>query len=78
MSNSNPLTNNMTNDHAVIVVDPKSPVQRRRRTGLLIFSILYTILYVGAFFGWGPMQLLVRRLQYAVERDCLSYPNESA
>jgi hypothetical protein len=68
----------MTNDHAVIVVDPKSPVQRRRRTGLLIFSILYTILYVGAFFGWGPMQLLVRRLQYAVERDCLSYPIESA
>jgi hypothetical protein len=38
--------------------DPKSVVQRRRRTGLLISAVLYTVLYVGAFFGWGPMQLL--------------------
>jgi hypothetical protein len=40
--------------------DPKSVVQSRRRTGLLIFSCLYSVLYVGAYFGWGPMQLLVR------------------
>jgi hypothetical protein len=39
-------------------VDPKSDLQRRRRLGLLVFSILYTVLYVGAYFGWGPMQLL--------------------
>jgi hypothetical protein len=39
-------------------VDPKSVLQRRRRLGLLVFSVLYTLLYVGAYFGWGPMQLL--------------------
>jgi hypothetical protein len=39
-------------------VDPKSVLQRRRRLGLLAFSVLYTVLYVGAYFGWGPMQLL--------------------
>jgi hypothetical protein len=39
--------------------DPKSVVHRRRRTGLLICAVLYTVLYVGAFFAQGPMQLLV-------------------
>jgi hypothetical protein len=62
MSKSNPSNIKMTNAHVVIVVDPKSQVQRRHRTGLLIFSSMYTILYLGAFFGWGPMQLLVRNL----------------
>jgi hypothetical protein len=33
-------------------------LQRRRRLGLLAFSVLYTVLYVGPYFGWGPMQLL--------------------
>jgi hypothetical protein len=35
-------------------------LEQRRRHGLFIFAILYTVLFVGAFFGWGPMQLLVR------------------
>jgi hypothetical protein len=39
-------------------------VQHRRRAGLLIFSCLYTVFYVGAFYGWGPMQLLVRIVLY--------------
>jgi hypothetical protein len=39
-------------------VAPKSDLQRRRRLGLLVFSVLYTVLFVGAYFGWGPMQLL--------------------
>jgi hypothetical protein len=34
-------------------VDPKSDLQRRRRFGLLVFSVLYSVLYVGALFGWG-------------------------
>lgn len=38
--------------------DPKSILQHRRRTGLLVCSVLYTVFYVGAYFGWGPIQLL--------------------
>jgi hypothetical protein len=30
------------------------------RVGLLVVSSLYTFFFVGAFFGWGPLQLLVR------------------
>lgn len=33
--------------------------QSRQRLGLLVVSILYTFLYIGAFFGWGQMQLLL-------------------
>ena len=29
------------------------------RIGLVIFSALYTVLYSGAIFGWGPMQLML-------------------
>jgi LAT3 family solute carrier family 43 protein 3 len=31
----------------------------RYRLGLLIFTALYTTFFAGAFFGWGPMQLLL-------------------
>lgn len=34
-------------------------VKRRHRYCLLTFSFLYTFLFSGAFFGWGPMQLLL-------------------
>jgi len=34
--------------------------ERFHRRGLLTCSILYTFFYVGSFFGWGPMQLMVR------------------
>ena len=36
---------------------------QRRRVGLFIFACLYTFFFVGAFFGWGPMQLLVRYIR---------------
>jgi hypothetical protein len=36
--------------------------ERRRRIGLVTVSCLYTFTFVGAFFGWGPMQLMVRLL----------------
>jgi hypothetical protein len=29
------------------------------RTGLLLFATLYTFFYVGALFGWGPMQRML-------------------
>ena len=29
------------------------------RIGLVLFSALYTVLYSGAIFGWGPMQLML-------------------
>lgn len=34
-------------------------VKARRRYGLLVFALLYTFFFSGAFFGWGPMQLLL-------------------
>jgi len=34
---------------------------RRLRRGLLGVSSLYTFLFVGALFGWGPMQLLLEQ-----------------
>lgn len=34
-------------------------VSRRRRQALIVVSSLYNFLFVGAFFGWGPMQLLL-------------------
>ena len=34
-------------------------IKRRRRYSLLIFAFLYTFFFSGAFFGWGPMQLLL-------------------
>jgi hypothetical protein len=41
---------------------PITSISRRHqinRRGLLVFSLLYTFLFVGAYFGWGPMQLLL-------------------
>ena len=42
--------------------------ERRRyyRRGLLFCSLLYTPLFVGSMFGWGPMQLLVRFFFYVL------------
>jgi MFS family permease len=34
-------------------------VEARHRYGLVVFAMLYTFLVFGAFFGWGPMQLLL-------------------
>lgn len=36
-----------------------SNIQRRRRLGLLVSSLLYSFLFIGAFYGWGPMQLFL-------------------
>ena len=33
--------------------------QTRRRYCLLFFAFLYTFFFAGAYFGWGPMQLLL-------------------
>lgn len=38
-----------------------SALNRHRRRALVVFSCAYTMLYVGAFFGWGPMQLMLER-----------------
>jgi MFS family permease len=35
--------------------------ENRQRLWLFIFSSLVTLLYVGAVFGWGPMQLLLEK-----------------
>lgn len=37
---------------------PKAKATKIRH-GLVATAFLYTLLYVGAFFGWGPMQLLL-------------------
>ena len=34
-------------------------LEARRRYGLVIFASLYTFFVFGAFFGWGPMQLML-------------------
>jgi hypothetical protein len=44
---------------AEAVVNPPKAKAARIRHGLVATSFLYTFLYVGAFFGWGPMQLLL-------------------
>ena len=46
--------------------DRMSPRNRRRRKGLFVCSMLSTVLYVGAYFGWGPMQLLVRPVYHII------------
>lgn len=32
---------------------------RQKRIGLLVFSVLYIPLFAGAFFGFGPMQVML-------------------
>ena len=39
--------------------NPEERVKTRRRYCLLVFAYLYTFFFSGAFFGWGPMQLLL-------------------
>ena len=34
-------------------------IKQRRRNCLLLFASLYTFFFSGAYFGWGPMQLLL-------------------
>ena len=36
-----------------------SLANQRLRLALFVFSCIYTILFVGSFSGWGPMQLIV-------------------
>jgi hypothetical protein len=43
-------------DHKGIIIEKKDQFNRR---GLMVCSCLFTFLYVGSFFGWGPMQLLL-------------------
>ena len=53
--------NNVTKAELASDVDLASGehVKRRRRYGLLVFAYLYTFFFSGAFFGYGPMQLLL-------------------
>jgi hypothetical protein len=44
-------------DHRQGSVNDKKDQFNRR--GLMVCSCLFTFLYVGSFFGWGPMQLLL-------------------
>mmetsp|Transcript_22493 Transcript_22493/g.62435 ORF Transcript_22493/g.62435 Transcript_22493/m.62435 type:complete len:557 (+) Transcript_22493:133-1803(+) len=51
-------------DEAAVSDSPKKPWnterrQSRRRHGLFVFACLYTFLFIGAFYGWGPMQLML-------------------
>ena len=39
--------------------DPDERIKRRRRYYLLVFAFLCIFFFSGAFFGWGPMQLLL-------------------
>ena len=39
-------------------VAPGSSAITRAQVGLIVFSGLYTMLFSGAIFGWGPMQLM--------------------
>ena len=63
--NNNNNNNNITadNDHeslqttAMAIATARK--NERRRIALFVFACLYTFLFVGSFFGWGPMQLLV-------------------
>ena len=32
---------------------------KQKRWGLFLFSVLYVPLFAGAFFGWGPLQILL-------------------
>jgi MFS family permease len=43
------------------MMDNDVKLQGRRRIGLVVCSMLYTFLFVGALFGWGPMQLLLEK-----------------
>ncbi|KAG7363740.1 hypothetical protein IV203_027101 [Nitzschia inconspicua] len=36
-----------------------SAASNRKRIGLCVFATLYTFLFVGALFGWGPMQRML-------------------
>jgi hypothetical protein len=36
-------------------------VQTRRRRWLFVFSCLYTVLFVGSFYSWGPFQLMMEQ-----------------
>lgn len=42
-------------------------LERRHRRLLYLSAVAYTTFYIGAFFGWGPMQLLVRGKAHSTE-----------
>lgn len=51
-----------------------------QRVGLVVTSAIYTVLFVGTIFGWGPMQLMLER-EGVFHRQCLigdvSYNDDS-
>lgn len=42
-----------------VAKEEEEHIKHRRRYYLLIFAFVYTFFFSGAFFGWGPMQLLL-------------------
>jgi len=52
-----------------------SAKDQRRRVALLVVTSIYTFVFVGAFFGWGPMQLMVRRsMEYMLSiKNCTRF-----
>jgi MFS family permease len=60
MSQDEPQQNDaLQDDKAMNLAERNLQKENRHRLWLFIFSSLGTLLYVGAFFGWGPMQLLL-------------------
>jgi len=65
ISSEPPPHNNNEDEKPLVASSPQAEGKnttkrsKRRRQGLLLFSGAYTLLYVGAFFGWGPMQLML-------------------
>ena len=49
--------------------------ENQRRVGLLIVSCLYTFLFVGALYGWGPLQLLLEE-NGLFEHKCDGYEGD--
>jgi MFS family permease len=62
MSQDKPQQNDALQDvKAIDLAESNLQKENRRRLCLFLFCSLGTLLYVGAFFGWGPMQLLLER-----------------
>jgi MFS family permease len=60
MSQDEPQQNDaLQDDEAINLAKRNLQKDNRHRLWLFIFSSLATLLYVGAVFGWGPMQLLL-------------------
>ena len=53
------VTNTTTPTTCIIKPKAQQRLEKRRRIGLFVFSALTATLYAGAWFSWGPMQLLL-------------------